>query len=148
MKKNSVNPSQITRNEHMLQSYYKWVLTWRTQHSVSSQYPCSSSISDIPAEDASVPTHVLDINDLDRFPDHDETVKMSERAVNDAASLSPNVQSAGIGISIGTLSRQGVKNLYELLYLRQVRIPGENDVEIRWLVIFQESSCARYLIFI
>ncbi|OJA13088.1 hypothetical protein AZE42_09242 [Rhizopogon vesiculosus] len=82
------------------------------------------------------PTRVPDTR-LDRFPEVDELVKMSECNVNDGRTFSPNIQAGGVGISAGSVSRQAVTTLYGFLQLRPQR--GAHD-EIRWAFINDKSN--------
>ena len=84
---------------------------------------------------ALIPTHVaVPIDISESFPCDDETVKLSEHLVTDTMKLSPNINFAGAGVSLGEVSRQGDKKLYGFLHLNRVDIPGEHDIQIHWFV--------------
>ena len=84
---------------------------------------------------ALIPTHVaVPIDISESFPCDDETVKLSEHLVTDTMKLSPNINFAGAGASLGEVSRQGDKKLYGFLHLNRIDIPGEHDIQIHWFV--------------
>jgi hypothetical protein len=77
------------------------------------------------------PTCVLD-KDLDRFPEVDEVVNMSEYTVHNQRSLAPDVQGpGGVKVTLGAIHQQMDRIVHGLLHLRTQK-PSFN--EVRWLV--------------
>lgn len=89
---------------------------------------------------AMVPTCVVDAAiDVFTFPDPNESIKMSDRTINNTMTFSPTAQTPVGGGSLGTLSHQELKYAPEYLHLEKFIQFRDNDVEIRWHFINDRS---------
>ncbi|OJA08023.1 hypothetical protein AZE42_11426 [Rhizopogon vesiculosus] len=82
------------------------------------------------------PTRVLDTR-LDRFPEEEEVVNMIEYTTTANNTLSPNVTASGVGISLGSASRQVVSTFYGILRLLPQR--PQHD-QISWQFVNDKSN--------